>query len=112
MVLQKKTTSLSLDDVFGTYSTDDESTKHSRGSIVPSLYKEKDEKDGNDKKASIKIDESQKSKNENEKMESTRRLSLKKERRKEKVEETDDGESDGERKKVLLYRALISLHIF
>uniref|UniRef100_A0A0R3QR41 SPOC domain-containing protein n=1 Tax=Brugia timori TaxID=42155 RepID=A0A0R3QR41_9BILA len=96
---QKKTTSLSLDDVFGTYSTDDESTKHSRGSIVPSLYKEKDEKEEG-KKAVTKIDGNQKLKDEKEKAGNTRRLSLKKERKKEKLEESDD-ESCEEGKKTV-----------
>ncbi|VBB29844.1 unnamed protein product, partial [Acanthocheilonema viteae] len=96
---QKKTSSLSLDDVFGTYSTDDESTKHSRGSIVPSLYKEKNEKEESGKKAITKIDESQKSKSEKEKTESTRRLSLKKERKKEKLDESEN-ESVGEENKI------------
>uniref|UniRef100_A0A1I7VHJ2 Msx2-interacting protein n=1 Tax=Loa loa TaxID=7209 RepID=A0A1I7VHJ2_LOALO len=97
---QKKTMSLSLDDVFGTYSTDDESTKHSKGSIVPSLYKEKDEKE-NGKKAITKSDENQKSKNEKEKIENTKRLTLKKERKKEKLDESDGGESGAEGKKVV-----------
>ncbi|MCP9261314.1 Msx2-interacting protein [Dirofilaria immitis] len=57
----KKTTSLSLDDVFGTYSTDDESTKHSRA----------------------KTDENLKTRSVKEKTENTRRLGLKKERKRE-----------------------------
>lgn len=104
--MQKKTSSLSLDDVFGTYSTDDESTKHSKGSIVPSLYKEKNEKEESVKKATTKVDESQKLKDEKEKMESTSRLSLKKECKKEKLEESDEGESGGEGKKVFPFMML------
>ncbi|EJW87485.1 hypothetical protein WUBG_01604 [Wuchereria bancrofti] len=99
---QKKTTSLSLDDVFGTYSTDDECTKHSRGSIVPSLYKEKDEKEESGKRATTKIDGNQKSKDEKEKAGNTRRLSLKKERKKENLEGSDEGESGEEGKKIVL----------
>uniref|UniRef100_A0A0R3RGC1 SPOC domain-containing protein n=1 Tax=Elaeophora elaphi TaxID=1147741 RepID=A0A0R3RGC1_9BILA len=98
---QKKASSLSLDDVFGTYSTDDESTKHPRGSIVPSLYKEKDEKEEIGKKATTKSDENQKSKSEKEKIENSRRLNLKKERKKEKLEESDESESGGEGKKII-----------
>lgn len=115
MVLQKKTSSLSLDDVFGTYSTDDECTKHSRGSVVPSLYKEKDEKEEDGKKATTKADESQKSRNEKEKVENTRRSSLKKERKKEKLEESDEGEFGAEGKKVflwLIYHVLICFQNF
>ncbi|OZC10082.1 hypothetical protein X798_02931 [Onchocerca flexuosa] len=100
---QKKTTSLSLDDVFGTYSTDDESTKHSRSSIVPSLFKEKNE-EVDDKKLITKIDETQKSRNGKEKTGNIRRLSLKKERKKGELEESDEDESDAEGKKIIPWK--------
>uniref|UniRef100_A0A915Q4P4 RRM domain-containing protein n=1 Tax=Setaria digitata TaxID=48799 RepID=A0A915Q4P4_9BILA len=87
---KQKKTSLSLDDVFGTYSTDDESTKYSRGSIVPSLYKEKDEKEESGKKVPRKMHENQRSRNEKEKAENSRSSNLKKERKKEKLEEADE----------------------
>lgn len=91
-----------MDDVFGTYSTDDESTKHSRGSILPSLYNEKDEKEESVKKAFAKTDENQKSKIE-EKMENAKRSCLKKEQKKENLTDTDGNDSGIEGKKVLLY---------
>ncbi|VDP14850.1 unnamed protein product [Onchocerca flexuosa] len=100
---QKKTTSLSLDDVFGTYSTDDESTKHSRSSIVSSLFKEKNE-EVDDKKLITKIDETQKSRNGKEKTGNIRRLSLKKERKKGELEESDEDESDAEGKKIIPWK--------
>lgn len=96
--------SLSLDDVFGAYSTDDESTKHSqsRGSIVPSLYKEKDEKEESSKKSTKKIEASQKSKKEKEKADDGN-SGTKKDRRKEKVEDSDEDETVVDDKKVCLF---------
>ncbi|VDM97030.1 unnamed protein product [Thelazia callipaeda] len=83
--------SLSLDDVFGTYSTDEESTKP-RGSILPSLYKEKDKKDEIVKKNVKKTEELCK-----EKVDDNKSSNLKKERNKKLG--GSDGESATDEKK-------------
>uniref|UniRef100_A0A915BDJ7 Msx2-interacting protein n=1 Tax=Parascaris univalens TaxID=6257 RepID=A0A915BDJ7_PARUN len=101
-----KAHSLSLDDVFGAYSTDDESTQQSRGSLAPSVdskndkrekAKEKKEKEregekGKEKEATEK--EKEEGEKEKERMEKPREKERDRAKEKEKEEKDKEGEME------------------
>ncbi|VDK63783.1 unnamed protein product [Gongylonema pulchrum] len=83
-----------MDDVFGAYSTDDESTKHSmsRCSIVPSLYKEKDEKDEEGSTGKRRAKKATDTSTSFKEKTTDKNSACKKEKRKEKVNGNDEEE--------------------
>uniref|UniRef100_F1KPJ2 Msx2-interacting protein n=1 Tax=Ascaris suum TaxID=6253 RepID=F1KPJ2_ASCSU len=99
-----KAHSLSLDDVFGAYSTDDESTQQSRGSLAPSVdskndkrekTKEKKEKEREAEKGKEK-ETTEKEKEEGEKEKERTEKQREKERDKAKEKEKEEKDKEGE----------------
>ncbi|VDM37512.1 unnamed protein product [Toxocara canis] len=95
---KSKAHSLSLDDVFGAYSTDDESTQQSRGSMAPSVDSKVDKKEKArervKEKDKMKEKEAEKEREEREKVKERAEKQKEKEREKAKEKEKEEKETE------------------